>query len=454
MADQELVRTQRVPVAEVLEGSTRQEFYQDLRSSLKRCVAATNRCITECVVQDREAYQAVALGEKVPRKPKIYTYPVLQGQFPGSMGVAASLARSAEKHYSDYRFEILTGKRSLSTQRSCPMPLLHNKSTQNLKLSCDADGNIIASFQLLSGHRYTVRLRGGSNYSRPLKTIRASIEQGLVGDSKIWVDRRGQVILGIACKVSADKQGSGRGVLSVSTARESFIVATKEKTDTPFVINADHVRGWQSERNRRQQRLRQDRKSGSCRRYVKEKQAEVSRKHQDRLASFTHEAAAHIVQHARRRKVRTVRYDDTIRRYFGKEFPWFEFRGKLRDKCEEAGIDFQHAAQDVTPAELDEPHVYFHWNQNGAVKVGKTENGKQRKKDLENASGVELICLATEKLPKTKLRQREREYHAKFADYRLKGEWFEAEPVIQYLRDTEMLGNSGNLSQIQQYMEA
>lgn len=457
-----VVRTQRIPIAEVIDGGTRQELYRDLNSSLKRCTAAMNRCITECATIDREAYSAVAFGEKVPRCPKLYTYPVLKGLFPGGAQVASAISRAAEAHYKAFRSEIVTGARSLGSQRSCPVPLHCNKSVRNLQLTCESDENVLASFRMLIGPRYTVRLRGGGRYARQLKTVRAAALAESVGDSKVWIDRRGQIILGVACKVPVKTNRATSGVLTVSTARDAFIVATKAKTDTPFTINADHVRQWQEERNRKQKRLRQDRKSGQSRRYVNQKQADVSRKHTNRMSSFVHEAAAHIVEHARRRKVRAVQYDDTVRSFVGREFPWYDMRLKLQHKCEAQGITFELIGLDMTPAQLDEPHVYFvtpivDGEVNGRVKIGMTsQKAGRRARSLEAAGGYELLVLATDKQPKTKLRARERHYHSQFSEHRIDGqrEWFQAEPVIAWLRETGCLGNAGNITQIQQYMEA
>lgn len=457
-----IVRTIKIPIAEIVSGGTKQDFYRDLRSSLQRCVAATNRCLTECATIDREAHGVVARGEKVPKSPKIYTYPILVGQFAGCMNVAASLARNAERIYRESRFEILTGRRTLPIQRSCPLPLLCNKSTKMLKLQVDEQCNVLATFPLLNGTAYAVRLRGGSNYARQLRTIKTAIATDAVGDSKIWMDRQGRVFLGLACRIPPRVERDLAGILRVQTARDAFIVATKEQSETPFTINADHVKRWQEVRNRQQQRLRQDRKSGTSREWVIKRQDIVSRKFRQRLDSFTHEAAAHIVDHAKRRKVATLEYDGTIRSYFGSEFPYFEFEKKLEDKCIMAGIEFVKVTSDVVPADLDEPHVYFvapiiDGKVNGRVKIGMTEQGGgKRKKTLEMSGGHELLVLATDKQPKAKLRQREKHYHAMFAAHRLDGqvEWFASEPVIEWLRAAGCLGNAGNRSQISQYMEA
>ena len=444
-------RTVRIPIAEV--DGDRREFSRDLRDSLGKCRVAYNRCLTECAVIDREAH----VSGKVGKCPKLYTYPHIANSFPGASSVASSIARSAEKKYKESRFKVVTGRMTLPMQRSCPLPLLHNKSTK--AFSVDTSGECVwATIKLLSGATWRVKLRGGSNYARQISTIR----ECEYGDSMIWIDGSGRAVLGIACKVEPADNSNGSGTLHVSTARDAFIVATKQKSETPFAINADHVQRWMAEHARRRGRLMQDRKSGKARDAIGKQLAKLGRKHGNRIKSFMHETTSQIVAYARRRRVATVEYDGTIRSYFG-SFPYFEFANLLKYKCEDAGIDFASVTSEVVAADLDSPHVYFvtpvvDGKVNGRVKIGMTtQAGGKRKKALEMSGGCdELLVLATASAPKTRLRQLEKHYHSLFAAHRIDGqqEWFRSEPVVEWLREVGCLGNAGNLSQITQYMEA
>lgn len=459
--ERQVVRTIKIPVAEVVSGGSRNDFYRDLRSALKRCVAAMNRCLTECAVIDREAHESVARGAKVPKKPKTYTYPVLTGQFDGHAIIASSIARAAENIYHQYRFGILTGQKSLPTQRSCPLPLLHNTGAKTLHLSEDNQGNIDATLRLLGDTTYTVRLRGGSNYARQLRTIKQAVATGAVRDSKIWLDRRGVATLGIACKIPAPVARNNSGVLKVQTGRDAFIIATKEQDTTPFTINADHVKGWIAERKRRQQRLRQDRKSGASREAVKRAQAVISRNHTNKMRTFVQQVAAKISEYAGRRRVAVVEFDCTIKSYLGRDFPYFDLENKLMHKCEELGVEFVKATAEVQPAAGDEPHVYFDLGVDKRtgelrnVKIGKTgRKVGQRAKDDSRARDQEWVTLATHATTSAKLARLEKHYLAMFAEHKIDGEMFAREPVIAALREMDMLGNTGNIAQIEQYMEA
>ena len=459
-------RTIKVPVAEVQSGGTKSEFYRDLRAMLQRCAAAMNRCLIECAKVDADAMAAVAAGEPVPKLDQSYKnlgkrlYDSIKTSFPGQSNIAATITRAANEKYCAERFQILIGRRSLPTQRSWPMPLLHNKSTRMVKFRLDHDGNVLASFKL-GETCYVVRLRGGSNYARQLRTIKAAIESEAIGDSKVWIDRRGVAVFGIACRIPPQDREGLSGTLRVHTSRDAFIVATKQQNDTPFVINADHVKRWQAERMRIQQRLRQDRKSGTVRAKLVNRQRIVSQKYFNRLDSFTHEAAAPIAEHARRRRVSTVEYDGTIKSYYGPQFPWYEFEQKLEDKCQLIGIQFVKVTQEMKPAEQDEPHVYFDLGVDRAtgqlrnVKIGKTTRASgKRAKDDARATDQEWVTLATHATSKSGLAKLEKHYLAMFAAHKINGEMFRREPVIEWLREAGCLGNTGNLSQIQQYMEA
>jgi hypothetical protein len=56
-----------------------------------------------------------------------------------------------------------------------------------------------------------------------------------------------------------------------------------------------------------------------------------------------HAVASLIVNYAIRQKFAAVRYDDSDRTYC-EEFPWYELRLKVAEKCDAAGLTFEHAA--------------------------------------------------------------------------------------------------------------
>ena len=447
----------KVPIAEVMAGGTKSEFYAELRKTLNLCVRATNRAVTEYAKLDRRLWESTGKPAKMPKDTPIYK--LINGMFPPLCShIAASLSRAAGKKYRDERYRLFANRVSLPICRSCPYPLLPSQGKQHLNVSQDNDGNVLIRLKLIGTDYYTLRLRGGSNYARQIRTIKDAIE---IGDSKIWIHRKsGVATIGLACKMEA-KPIVGTGVLRVATDRDNFIVATKAKSDIPFTITGDQVHKWAAEARRKQERLRQDSKSGQRRKLRKVKQ-DASEKYDQRIKSFIRESVAHLVKHAKRRRVAGIAYDDTIRSYF-RNFQWHELATHLENKCEEIGLTFEHTAKEILPALDWEPHVYFaaaviDGKATGKVKIGYTSRTKsKRRRELEGMGGQELIMLATDRLPQAKLRAREKELHAKFSKVKMNNgvgrEWFELEPIVEWLREIDCLGNSGNRSQVMQILD-
>lgn len=433
-------------IAEVISGGTKHEFYSDLRKTLDITRRAANKSVTECVRQDAD----LMTGGKCP---KLYTYPVISSEFPGIASVAASVARSVEKKYKQERWQVAHGRKSICNFRSFPAPLLHNKSTKMLHLF-DKGEYIQARIKLVGGW-WTVRFAGGSSHREQVRGIRQALTVGSIGDSKIWTDRKHAAVIGVAVALPDVELTTSRGTLTVCTARDNLLIATKQRSDRPFVITGDEVKQWVAQRDKRYQRIRQDRKSGTKRKNLDSVLARVGDKWKRRMDSYTHETAAKIVEHAKRRKISKLVFDATIKSYMPK-FPWFELKTKIQYKCEDAGIEFVDCTQTIAQPDVEKPHVYFKFSPaTGRMKIGKTARSDGGRHGAETDSpDRELTIIAVDNQPKSKLTAREKHFHAMFAEYRIdpKGEWFEGEPIIHWLREVEWFGNAGNLSQIAQVL--
>jgi hypothetical protein len=435
-------RTISIPVAEIIEGGTKQEFYADLRKTLGLSVRMANIAATECLRQDDLSRDKCG---------KIYTYPSISNLAPGVTFAAASIARSVESLYRQNRFQVRIGNRSSQTFRSQPWPLVNNKSRKTLQLTCESEF-LTARIKLLGGW-WTVRLAGGSAYRDQVRGLRKAIESNSYGDSKIWVDRKHKAILGIACDISIAERKSLSGCMTVSSSRDHLLVATFERSDVPFVVNADVCKQWQSEANKRYQRLRQDRKSDANRRRIRREMNDISAKMNRRMKTLCHEVASRIVNKAIRMNVAEIKLDLTIKSYT-KSFPWFDLAGKIKYKAESAGIKVVDATQTVSEPDVDKPHVYFKYAPiAGRIKIGMTGREDGGRHGAETDSPEELTILAIDNQPKTKLRAKEKHYHAMFHEHRVTGEWFHLEPILVWLREVEWLGNAGNLSQIAQVLD-
>ncbi len=433
------VRTIAIPVAEILDGGTKSEFYAELRELLDTCRRAANKAVALCLAADID----LMTGGKCP---KLYTYPHISSSFPGLTAVASSICRSVESKYRADRWQVYRGNQ-VATYRSFPLPLLHNVSRKTMRVEmCEQFITVEVKLKQL----WKVRLAGGSSHRDQIAGIRSALK---IGDSKILIDRKNKAVLCLSCDVPQAEQKDSRGVLNVMSTRDALLVATKDRSETPFIITGDQLKGIVSQRKKEQHRLSCDRKAGSKRSVIKKIQDRNSSKWKRRMKSFLNEVSAHIVAHAKRRNVECLQLDLTVKA-FVPAFQWFELASMIKYKCEDVGIEFRNSTQQVTEPDVLKPHVYFKFSPSTArVKIGRTSRNDGGRHGAETDSPEELVILAVDNQPQTKLVQREKHFQSQFANCREKGEWFNSGPVIQWLRDVGWLGNAGNISQIAQVLD-
>ena len=84
-------------------------------------------------------------------------------------------------------------------------------------------------------------------------------------------------------------------------------------------------------------------------------------------------------------------------------------------------------------------YVYFFTDNHGHIKIGKADSVIERLQELQTGNPYKLVILLTVMLDSPLLAfSLEQELHKKFDKYRLEGEWFEAEPVLELI-DTDMV---------------
>ena len=82
-------------------------------------------------------------------------------------------------------------------------------------------------------------------------------------------------------------------------------------------------------------------------------------------------------------------------------------------------------------------YVYFITDGNGHIKIGKADDVMERVAELQTGNPYKLSVILNVIMPtKTKAFNLERELHDKFKRFRLEGEWFMEEPVLDLI-DTE-----------------
>ena len=84
-------------------------------------------------------------------------------------------------------------------------------------------------------------------------------------------------------------------------------------------------------------------------------------------------------------------------------------------------------------------YVYFITDGHGHIKIGKADDTGKRIRELQTGNPYKLSFLLTVMLDSiTDAFELEQRLHSKFAQYRMEGEWFEAEPVLEII-DTDMV---------------
>lgn len=148
-----------------------------------------------------------------------------------------------------------------------------------------------------------------------------------------------------------------RLIMTVATTRDALLVA--KNGDRVWREHNDHIRTAIRAHEYQLAHLHDDLKA-ERRRPARERKGIVERmgmfaeRQHQRMRSWLHEAAAHVVGYAQRQHCSVIEYDASDHR-FCDPFPWFELRMRLAEKCEVAGIEFRLLASGEEMAETPEP---------------------------------------------------------------------------------------------------
>lgn len=140
------------------------------------------------------------------------------------------------------------------------------------------------------------------------------------------------------------REKPGERVLTLCTDPHAFWVAELDGRRA-WVLNADHVKrmfDWLAVHEDRLDRYAQDTKAERrlCPakfRQLNESRKRCTHKHHNRVSSWLHETAAHLVGFAVRQRVGHIEYRDQEQGFI-ERFPWFQLKMLLTDKCKAAGI--------------------------------------------------------------------------------------------------------------------
>lgn len=330
--------------------------WAELREALRASWAESTRCanwmLTELYARDVRRQPS---EKKLGKMPRVYLYPEARTQFPSlASQTVASLEREVSRKYRARRYELLWLQSvSLPVMRypvGLPLP------SQMWRLEHDDGGTWLFSARI-GDRRWRLRLRGGPHFYHHLKVIEAVAAGGLKAgaatlyqctvhesDHRLGVTRKSRLLVRIPVDLPIRSENGRSGSLQVRTTRDALIRAGDPHSENAWIEHHNHIRRAIIAYERQRQHLADDLKAEKrwparqCEGIVG-RMGELGRRQRQRMESWLHEAAAHLVGYARRRRIAQIEYDDSDRSFVGL-FPWAALRAKIAEKCEISGVKF------------------------------------------------------------------------------------------------------------------
>lgn len=356
------LRSVVVPLAGPVDG-TWADFRTALRAGWNASTACANWMTTELYARDVRRQP----GEtKLAGMPRTYLYPEARLLFP-ALPPRAIPAMEQEVHaqYRAHRYDLLWLRQATLPTHRYPYPLPIPRQAWALSRSGEAWH---LSFPL-GDRRWTVRLRGGAELRYRLHALRQiAAGDAVAGALALYqvpshrgdhrpdgAHRETRVMVRIAAWFPREPQHDAAGVLLVRTDADHFLVAGSGRQQ--WTLNADQVRRWRMAYDRQRQRLVQDLKTGwharDRRAGMLGRVAALAERQRRRIDAWTHLSSRQVVDHAVRRRVAAIYYDDQVQT-FVRSYPWHDLRQHIQQKAERAGLTFECAASpEVAPESED-----------------------------------------------------------------------------------------------------
>jgi hypothetical protein len=363
-----MIRSLVLPIAGPVDAT-----WAELRPALREAWAESTRCanwmLTELYARDIRREPG---DQKLAKMPRIYLYPEARQRFPAlASQTVASLERDVSRKYRARRYELLwTQSVSLPVMRypvGLPLP------SQMWRLEHDDGGAYLFSARI-GDRRWTLRLRGGPHFRRMTAMLdRVIAGEAIAGAATLYrirahgTDHRSTATpewrLAVRIPVTTETARpsyTAPSVMRVHTAREALLTASCG--ERVWREHHDHIRRAISTHRRQLQELSDDLKA-ERRRPKRNREGMVARmgtlahRHAQRMRSWLHEAAAHLVGYAQRQHVARLEYDDHDKSWID-SFPWHELGQRIREKCEAAGIEFASGeVTEQTPPPLEQENL-------------------------------------------------------------------------------------------------
>lgn len=360
-----VMRSVNIPVVGPLGGVTWAELRAALRASWADATACANWMLSELYLRD---WHRTPELEGLPKMPVIYLYPEAREQWPRlAAQTVAALEHEVKRRWRAMRYAVLwTGRQSLPVQRyPVPLPLPRQMWTLSVR---EAQYYVLSA--RIGDRRYALRLRGGRHFVRQHRVL-AEIVDGEVRAGAAYLSERAvhsgdhrngtaadrRVMLRLSVELPVRTPDNLEGTLYVRTGTAALLEAAfSPEGAVTWREHQQQLRRAIRHAARLQQQLADDlkaerRHSRRRRRGIRDRIGRLARRRTRQLDSALHEIAAHVVGYAKRHRVATIIYDDTVRT-FAEPFPWYQLRERLDQRCEAAGITL-HASGVVASADAD-----------------------------------------------------------------------------------------------------
>lgn len=308
--------------------------------------AASNWMVSEMYTRDARREPGAT---KTPPMPRIYLYPEARGLFPAlpSQSVAA-LEQSVSKKYRAKRRDVIwTHAASLPTYR---YPTPFGIPNQGWSVVIE-DQRPVVSLRV-GDRRIRLRLKSGPQFARQMQAVRQIVSgEAEQGQMDIYRQGRGKtasVMVKMVAWLPRGRNQAAEGTLVVRSTPDALLQAFNLKDEAVWTYHGDQLRRWIAEHRKHLQHLADDSKAElrpPTASFARMRRNAAERFHH-RMSSASHEIASMLIGYAQRRKLAAIRYDDADQS-FGEGLPWAEFRRKIAEKADAAGIAFVLASTEA-----------------------------------------------------------------------------------------------------------
>ncbi len=336
------LRAITLPVAEPI-GLKEKDFYDRLNRGFSQATEVANFCINEYWGADvkRSSDMEKLLPWKQPPLYHLLCERFAKGEY--GRGFLSDIEHQMSGKYRHQRYDVIwTCRQSLPVARY-PQP--YSVRTQEWKLQ-EKDGRPVVRAPV-AGLTLTFYL-SRKGMGRQLASLKSILDGDAVqGPLAIYRNRKGKLM----CKIVADlprTEGdrSRTGAMILKTGGDSFLNATVEGREKPWILYADRLKGLIVEHDAWLERARNDLKyekrwPKASRERFNERVAAKCAHSQRRLDTFIKQSAVMVAKFACRQSVGLVKYDDSDKGYLT-HFPWAQLKQRLEVViADEHGIVFE-----------------------------------------------------------------------------------------------------------------